>query len=87
MNVDIEDLIAQLKQVIAAENRARAIQLEASIDAKLDAKLDARLGELKRGLSERIEEIRIILDTSLGVVQEQLSDHETRITHPESVPV
>lgn len=80
MNIDLEDFIQQMKQVIGDENRAMEARLEQKLEQKLDEKFDQKLAPI----FQEIEDIKLILDTSFTATQEQLDNHETRITRLET---
>ncbi|MGH7195444.1 MAG: hypothetical protein ACREGA_01560 [Candidatus Saccharimonadales bacterium] len=67
-----EDTIADLKQFITATISQQTVQLDEKIDA-LDQKLSAKIDDLSASVGQAI-------DDSNEANDNQLKDHETRIT-------
>lgn len=96
MNIDVEDFIQQMKQVVHDENLAMEARMEQRLEEKLEQKLEQKLEEkLEQKLDEKfdeklapimqeIEDIKLILDSSFTATQEQIDDHEIRLTKLEA---
>jgi hypothetical protein len=84
-----QDTIDDLKQFIAATIRQQTVDMTTKDDLKtlatkddlvrLDQKLTAKIDDLQTSVSEA-------LDTSNEAVDNQLKDHETRLTALETKP-
>lgn len=70
-----EEMLEDIKQLMAANNKALAVELE----AKLDEKLEQKLAPIHQKIDDLSEFVQEALAASNDAVQEQLDDHEARI--------
>ncbi len=85
------DEIEDLKQLFAANNRSLMADMEVLIDKKLeekleeklDEKLDEKLAPIHQKIDDLAEFVQNAIADSNDANQEQLDDHEVRITHLE----
>ena len=84
---DIEDI----KQLMAANNRALLAEFEKTLDRKLDQKLEQKLEQklqpIRNDIKELADFVRNTIDTTNEVTGEQIDDHERRITKLEQVTI
>ena len=86
-----DEFFQDLKQYIAAENRALEKRLEDSLSQKMDekleekleAKLEAKLAPIRQDIADLSQFVQDAITTSNDANQEQIDNHEVRITRLE----
>lgn len=75
-----EEVLEDIKQLIAANNKVLAIEF----DQKLEEKLEEKLAPIHQKIDDLAEFVQESLATSNDAAQEQLDNHEARITKLEA---
>lgn len=75
-----EEMLEDIKQLIAANNKVLAIEF----DQKLEEKLEEKLAPIHQKIDDLAEFVQESLATSNDAAQEQLDNHEARITKLEA---